>query len=130
MQFYSFIKNINAILSSFNKKGQAPTQTQEPVAIGLVQDSDKSIQQGQLGLFTQAVQTEINKNELEYSKKLITDSSDFDTVVDNLSSKSCILFDIEAEVQSAVASSITGISIAYCDNIKFDDTLQISKNSI
>jgi DNA polymerase I len=127
MQFYSFIKNINAILSSFNKKGQAPTQTQEPVAIGLVQDSDKSIQQGQLGLFTQAVQTEINKNELEYSKKLITDSSDFDTVVDNLSSKSCILFDIEAEVQSAVASSITGISIAYCDNIKFDDTLQISE---
>ena len=45
---------------------------------------------GQLGLFAQAVQTEVNKSELQFNTTLITDTTDFENMIDNLSKASVI----------------------------------------
>lgn len=107
MQFYSFIKNINEILYSFNKAetaGSAEIQAKIPEA------SDGQIQ---LGFFAQAVKDEINKIGIEYDKKLITDSSDLDALVKELEGQTFLAFRIYADVKSAVQSYIIGFALAY-----------------
>jgi len=110
MQFYGFIKNINSILSSFN-----PDYKPEETPQTTVKSKDSSPQL-QLGLFTQAVQAEINKNDEEFNCKLITDSEDFQKLCEDLSSKEEIAFNIKSYSRSAVESYITGIAFAYKDN--------------
>lgn len=114
MQFYSFIKNINAILSTFKKDKQTDTPSViEPQP------------QGQLGLFTQAVQAEINKNNFKYTKNLITDSTDFENLINEMKAQSCIAFFVEANVKSAVNSEIIGINIAFGSNMQAKETVVI-----
>lgn len=101
MQFYTFIKNINDILYSFDKV--------ERVAIQ--QDSPQ-----QLDFFSSAVSDELNKDcEFCYESKLITDSADFENLVNELKKQAQFAFKVFAEVQSAINSIITGFAFAYSD---------------
>lgn len=110
MQFYSYIKNINEILTSFNKEAVIiHSDIPAPVA---------NNGQLQLGIFTQAVQAEINKSALDYSKKLITDSIDFDNLIKELEQQSVFTFEIKANVRSAIDNIIIGITIGYNKGIK------------
>lgn len=109
MQFYSFIKNINEILTSFNKDAviihsDIPAPSSENGQL-------------QLGLFTQAVHTEINKATLNYTKKLVTDSEDFENLVQTLENQSAITFDIKANIRSAIDNIIIGITVGYNNGI-------------
>lgn len=124
MQFYSFIKNIDEILYSFKKDGEKPNILSKNETTL----SPQAPAGGQLGLFTHAIQAEINKNDdIKYSKKLVTDSFDFENLCSALKNKTCIAFEIEAEVLSPVKSIITGINIGFSDkmtakdNVKFTD---------
>ena len=116
MQFYTFIKNINEIMYSFDKiERSAPVQ---PVV-----NSDGGTQ---LGFFTDAVNEEINKeSDFKFNKKLITDSTDLSDMVEELNKHSLIAFEVYADVKSAVSSSITGISFAYNNNISADSQVKI-----
>ncbi len=118
MQFYTFIKNINEIMYSFDKiERTAPVQT--------VINSDGS---SQLGFFTDAVNEEINKeSDLKFHKKLITDSSDLSDMVEKLKKHSFVAFNIYADVRSAVNSFIIGLSFAYNDDVSADSHVKISK---
>lgn len=111
MQFYSFIKNINQIMNSFDKNKKIP-----PVAASLELNNAPL----QLGFFSEAVKSEINKDDIPFNKKLITDSADLDFLAAELNKKSLISFKLEADVESAVTSNLFGISIAYNDNFKSD----------
>ncbi len=110
MQFYGFIKNINSILTSFNPEI-------EPVKIDVSrqnQHSQTSQQnQIQLGLFADAVHAEINKNEIGFNYKLITDNTDFENLCDELKKQELISFNIKAYIRNAVESYVTGIAIGY-----------------
>ncbi len=121
MQFYSFIKNINEILQSFNKD-EDTSKTE------FIEDSD--VQEGQLGLFTQAVQSELNKVEFKYDKKLITDTVDFENLVNDLKNKTCIFFEIESEITSVVNSQIIGINIAFDDSFSAGELLNNPKKEL
>lgn len=115
MQFYTFIKNINSILSTFNKNS-------EPLEVTV----QKAPQSGtmQLGFFTEAVTEEINKNsEIDFSSELIVDSSFFDEFVDEISKQSCIVFKIFADIKNAVSSEIIGIGFAYNDDISAQERI-------
>ena len=115
MQFYGFIKNINTILASFN-----PDIT--PVKIEDIKTaSTNNTSQVQLGLFSQAVQAEINKNDAEVKHKLITDTEDFKTLCTNLNKQNLISFSIKALVKNAVENHIIGIALAYKNGIKIND---------
>ncbi len=113
MQFYSFIKNINEILTSFNKDAviihsDIPAPSSENGQL-------------QLGLFTQAVHTEINKATLNYTKKLVTDSEDFQNLVQTLEQQTAIAFDIKANVRSAIDNIIIGITVGYNSGITVEN---------
>ncbi len=125
MQFYSFIKNIDEILYSFTKDGEKPKiLTETETALSTVPSAP-----GQLGLFTQAIQAEINKNDdTKYSKRLITDNEDLDDLFMTLKKRSCIAFEIEAEVLSAVKSIITGINIGFSDKMTADNALKFESD--
>ena len=111
MQFYTFIKNINEILYSFDK-----IERTAPVPTG-VNSSDSM----QLGFFAEAVNEEINKEfKCEFDKKLITDSRDFSDMLKELSSQSLIAFNIYADVKNAVDSKVIGFAFAYNKDIAAD----------
>ena len=118
MQFYSFLKNIEFILKSFDKSG----------AISIPEDVKTSAQiitadsnNGQLGLFAQAVQAEVNKEEISYDSKLITDEADFSQMLEELSKKSVIAFRFSADVENALNANVYGLSLAYNDGFNFQD---------
>lgn len=120
MQFYSFIKNINPIMHSFNKNIDAGESK------SLTSDSGVPMQ---LGFFSEAIKSEINKNELSCDRVLITDSSDFSTMLYSLRDKSVIAFKIEADVENAVSSNLIGISIGFNKNFAVVDDKMAVKNS-
>ena len=111
MQFYTFIKNINEILYSFDKiERTAP-----------VKPDANSSDSMQLGFFAEAVNEEINKEfKCEFDKKLITDSRDFSDMLKELSSQSLIAFNIYADVKNAVDSKVIGFAFAYNKDIAAD----------
>ena len=110
MQFYTFIKNINEILYSFDK-----IERTAPVA-----DSNSSDSM-QLGFFAEAVNEEINKeSKFEFDKKLITDSKDFSDMFEELKNQSLIAFNIYADVKNAVDSKVIGLAFAYNKDITAD----------
>lgn len=111
MQFYTFIKNINEILYSFDKiERTAP-----------VKPDANSSDSMQLGFFAEAVNDEINKEfKCEFDKKLITDSRDFSDMLKELKSQSLIAFNIYADVKNAVDSKVIGFAFAYNKDIAAD----------
>ena len=113
MQFYSFIKNINEILNSFNKNA-TNTETSPTILI-------KPQQEGQLQLFSQAVSAEINKKDFDYTKKLITDSTDLEELITKIGTHSAIAIEIKADIKSVISNRIVGISIALNSGLKFED---------
>ncbi len=111
MQFYTFIKNINEILYSFDK-------IERTVPVKPDANSSDSMQ---LGFFAEAVNEEINKEfKCEFDKKLITDSRDFSDMLKELSSQSLIAFNIYADVKNAVDSKVIGFAFAYNKDIAAD----------
>lgn len=118
MQFYTFIKNINEIMYSFDKiERNAPADIPSGGSL-------------QLGFFADAVNEEINKNsDFKFEKKLITDSSDLSEMVAELQKHSLIAFNIYADVRSAVSSLVTGFSFACSAELSADNHIHFSGGS-
>lgn len=122
MQFYTFIKNINEILYSFDKvEGAANIPSVEKKGTM------------QLGFFADVVNEEINKeSDFKFDKKLITDSSDLSQMIDELKGQSLIAFNIYADVKNAITSDVIGVAFAYNSNISADSkiSLQVDSDSV
>lgn len=119
MQFYTFIKNINDILYSFDKvegAGDAPTDVKKGTM--------------QLGFFADAVNEEINKeSDFKFDKKLITDSADLSQMIDELKGQSLIAFNIYADVKNAITSDVIGVAFAYNSDISADSKISLQADS-
>ena len=118
MQFYTFIKNINEIMYSFDK-----VERTTPVVLP---DNSGSCQ---LGFFSEAVNEEINKESGYNSEnKLIVDSADLDRLVQELNKQSLAAFKVYANIISAVRAEIVGISFAYSSDITADKRISYSNS--
>ena len=117
MQFFSFLKNIDSILSSFDKDAKVA----QPLII-------PQSGQRQLGLFSEAVKAEINKVDIDFESKLITDTSDLQELAEVLKSKKVFVFRTECDIKSAVSGSLFGIDIAYNDNFSADERVCYEDN--
>ncbi len=120
MQFYSFLKNIEYILKLFAKDIEIPeieTQTikNDTPKVEISQNTN-----GQLGLFAQAVQAKVNKTDIEYNSKIITDTQDLCELIEILSGKKVISFKLLADFQNAVNFKIYGIALGFRDDISYD----------
>lgn len=123
MQFYSFLKNIEFILKSFDKSGQDISLTNENNNAAIPQTDNSN---GQLGLFAQAVQTEVNKTNITSIAKLVTDSQDFKDMVEKLSKATTISLRVLADVKNAINSTIYGFAFGINKNFTFDESLKIN----
>lgn len=119
MQFYTFIKNINSIMYSFDK-----TEHVAPVQAPQV-NSDGSMQ---LGFFSEAVSEELNKeSSLNFDKKLIADSQDLKDLVAMLKSQSLIAFKTYSDVKNAVNSELIGLSFALSESMCAKDRIEVKE---
>ena len=119
MQFYSFLKNIETILKTFNKNIPSTNNEQQT----LFQNAETQTN-GQMGLFAQAVQTEVNKVELNYDCKLITDSRDFSQMLQTIQNESLISIRSYAEILNSVNYKLYGISICTDNNYNYDEGIK------
>lgn len=127
MQFYSFLKNIEFILKSFDKNNQ--TENVETMPLFATADLNVDNSNGQLGLFAQAVQSEVNKTEIKYESKIITDSADFEELSEKLSGETLIAVKVFADTKNAVNSTVYGIAFGINPSYTFSDGLKVSKES-
>lgn len=120
MQFYSFLKNIEFILKSFDK-----SKTFSLPDTGSVNESlplmNITSDNGQLGLFAQAVQSEVNKSEFKYDTRIITDTVDFEQMLETLAKQSVVALKVFADVKNAVNSWIYGISLGVNSDYTFSN---------
>ena len=128
MQFYSFLKNIEFILKSFDKDAKVVSVENKALESSLLQPELQTEQNGQLGLFAQAVQSEVNKETFNVNSKLITDSDDFAIMIDELKKQSVISLRVFADVKNALNSQIYGIALGYNKAFVFDDKIRYEDN--
>lgn len=134
MQFYSFLKNIEFILKLFDKDAQPFTvevkDEVKPAVEEVVPVIKVSTANGQLGLFAQAVQSEVNKEDLNFNSKVITDSADLDSLVNDLLNKPVIAFKIFADFKNALNSRVYGIGLGYNNTYGYENgKVNINENS-
>lgn len=123
MQFYSFLKNIESILKTFNKNAKDISSD-----IAQSPEIQNDCPNGQLGLFAQAVTTEVNKVELNYECKFITDSQDFEDMIDVLKNQSVISLRSYADIENSVNFKLYGISLGVNSDFIYDNCLKLSDN--
>lgn len=99
MQFYSFIKNINTILKSFNPDIE-PVQE-----IKILEQKQPEETFGQLGLFTQAIKETIEDTECE--SNILNTESEVKTLVEKLEAKEEFSINIYSDRQGIIGFSVS-----------------------
>lgn len=108
MQFYSFIKNINKILTSFNPE-MANSQEVQDIQI-LTPATEQQPESGQLGLFTQAIKETVEDN-AKIDCKILSTEGEVKKLVEELKTKDRFAVNIYSD-----KSTILGIAISYGEN--------------
>ncbi len=129
MQFYSFLKNIDSILASFDKDFVV-TEPVHQLDAPVVQTTTSG--QIQLGLFSEVVKAEVNKQEFKFNSKIITDLDDLQNLLEVLKNrKLCALYSV-AKIQNVFDCPIQGIAIAFNDDFSATDNSfdAVSSNSV
>lgn len=107
MQFYSFIKNINKILTSFNPE-KAEGKTFETTPILEQKKEDENF--GQLGLFTQAIKETV-EDTTELNSKILSEDNDVKELITKLEKED--YFAINSYTDK---SELIGFSVSFGDN--------------
>lgn len=108
MQFYSFIKNINKILTSFNPE-MANSQEVQDIQI-LTPATEQQPESGQLGLFTQAIKETVEDN-AKIDCKILSTEGEVKKLVEELKTKDMFAVNVYSD-----KSTILGIAISYGEN--------------
>ena len=108
MQFYSFIKNINKILASFNSQEDSQTTTQ---AIPIFEEKPSEETSGQLGLFTQAIKETVQ--DIDFKCKVLDNNTEIENLIKDIKTKE---FAINTYNDN---STILGFSISTGDENNF-----------
>ncbi len=104
MQFYSFVKNINPILSSFNPNEEIQEQKIIPI---LEQKKEVSFDNGQLGLFSQAVKESVGDTEFESLK---IDDSNIDDLVSEIKNAGMFAINFYTENENKIIGFSIGLN--------------------
>ncbi len=122
MQFYSFLKNIENILKTFDKDKKFTTnETQQSDNANIIQNQEP--QNGQLGLFAQVVQEQVNKAEINCDCILITDSQDFSDMEEELNNSPIISLKLFYKVENALNFELYGVSFGIKPDFNFENKL-------
>lgn len=104
MQFYSFLRNIDSILQTFDKSENEAV----PENVQICADNPSQ----QLGLFSGAVQSEINKFEIKYEKNEIKTKSDFENLLGDIQKSKIFAFKSFADIKSPLEADLRAVAFA------------------
>lgn len=107
MQFYSFLKNIEFILKLFNKEAVIEQPQQEEASDAQVQLPQNT--NGQLGLFAQAVQENVNKVEYAYDAVIVNTEELLNDLLETLNSQPIFSLNIISEFRNSINFEIHGL---------------------
>lgn len=121
MQFYSFIRNIDTILGSFdkNKVAEAKKEPEEKIISESVEQpalfEAKAVNSCpmQLGFFAQEVKNKINQDNDEFDIKAITTKEALMELMKTLKEQTLISLDTETTALDITHAELVGISIGY-----------------
>lgn len=133
MQFYSFVKNIDNILCTFDKncdelpvKPQVAEQKEDKP---LVQFKEDNTPQMQLGLFASVVKETVETE--TYDSKTISDVNELNNIVQELLKKEEIALTFVSDFENAVTIDLIGCAIAYKDeNEKIQSVYVANKDGL
>ena len=133
MQFYSFVKNIDNILCTFDKNCDElpvkPQQTEQKEDKSLVQFKEDNAPQMQLGLFASAVKETVETE--TYDSKTITEVGELNNLVQELLKKEEIALTFVSDFENAVTIDLIGCAIAYEDeNNKIQSVYIANKDNL
>ena len=133
MQFYSFVKNIDNILCTFDKNCDElpvkPQQTEQKEDKPLVQFKEDNTPQMQLGLFASAVKETVETE--TYDSKTISDVNELNNIVQELLKKEEIALTFVSDFENAVTIDLIGCAIAYKDeNEKIQSVYVANKDGL
>lgn len=115
MQFYTFVKNIDNILCSFDKNCESPKKAenkeQSEDQIVKFKDNDNTGAQVQLGLFSTAVKETVETE--TYESKVVSTEADLAPIVQEILTKDEIAISFVADYENAVTINFIGCAIAY-----------------
>lgn len=116
LQFYSFLRSINTILTSFNREANVAETTKKL-------DTAASADGMQLGLFGDSVRNEINKFDIKYEKHEVLNATDLRQMAEELSNVGVFAIKTIGEVKSPVEVNLRGIAFAYNEKISYANGL-------
>ena len=133
MQFYSFVKNIDNILCTFDKNCDElpvkPQVTEQKEDKPLVQFKEDNTPQMQLGLFASAVKETVETE--TYDSKTISDVNELNNIVQELLKKEEIALTFVSDFENAVTIDLIGCAIAYKDeNEKIQSVYVANKDGL
>lgn len=129
LQFYSFIKGIDGILSAFDKNAPIDEKVEQASQAltseaQILQPSDETEFQNtrqpscqmQLGLFSQEVKSHINRDNLDFKPQTITTAEELENLVNELQKQKMFALDTETTSVDIQQAELVGISFAYEKN--------------
>ena len=133
MQFYSFVKNIDNILCTFDKNCDElpvkPQVTEQKEDKPLVQFKEDNTPQMQLGLFASVVKETVETE--TYDSKTISDVNELNNIVQELLKKEEIALTFVSDFENAVTIDLIGCAIAYKDeNEKIQSVYVANKDGL
>lgn len=133
MQFYSFVKNIDNILCTFDKNCDElpvkPQVVEQKEDKPLVQFKEDNTPQMQLGLFASVVKESVETE--TYDSKTISDVNELNNTVQELLKKEEIALTFVSDFENAVTIDLIGCAIAYKDeNEKIQSVYVANKDGL
>ncbi len=133
MQFYSFVKNIDNILCTFDKNCDElpvkPQVVEQKEDKPLVQFKEDNTPQMQLGLFASVVKETVETE--TYDSKTISDVNELNNTVQELLKKEEIALTFVSDFENAVTIDLIGCAIAYKDeNEKIQSVYVANKDGL
>ncbi len=116
MQFYNFLRNIDSILSSFDKEKKGQQKEVQEVQAPIFSQPQEGGQL-QLGLFSQEVKSQINKDDEFEANKVVTEK-ELENLIKKLNTKKIFSLDTETTDVNIQEAELVGISLAFEDEDK------------
>lgn len=115
MQFYTFVKNIDDILCSFDKNCETPETKKEDVSEDIVKFKEAPQNtQMQLGLFSTAIKETLETK--TYDKKVVSTPEELQQLVSDLEKQEKIAIDFVADINNASDINTLGVAFAFDEN--------------
>ncbi|MCQ2738690.1 MAG: DNA polymerase I [bacterium] len=116
MQFYTFIKNIDKILASFNAD-----KTPQIENLSLFAQNTKQEENIQQNLFTQAIKESVEDSETEY---IVVDKNSLNNALDDIKNSDIIAFSLLQKDDNQITTAISTSSNNYCFSAEYLKNLE------